>query len=39
MSSKIIIYSIEFKVNCYMTGNFVSLSALGVLGKFKLKRC
>ena len=39
MFSIIIISSIEFKVNCFVTGDFVSLSAVGVLDTLKLKRC
>jgi hypothetical protein len=39
VSSEIIISSIEFKVNCFVTGDFVSLSAVGVLEKLKLKGC
>jgi len=39
MPGKVIISSIEFKVNCSVTGDFVSFSALAVLDKLKLKRC
>jgi len=39
MPDKVIISSIEFKVNCFVTGDFVSLSALAVLDKLKLKVC